>query len=405
MERDGTEAAERARLLVALAVVCAVLGDLAREIDYLERALGIYVGLGDEDEAAKVHSRLGMAHSLIDSIYAEHLDIGRAFRHFDAARPVLEREARKARGHLETGVATALTYGLRIEPGIEAAGRAMEIAEQLGDEALWAGAAEAYGWHKIVAGELRDGFKAEKRAFEAADRGQRPLLAWMASNIRGQMTWSLGDPDAAQVFFGGLLELSYAGETAYAQQVADGIGRCHMSRGELAPARALLSDAKSTWITHSLRPLIDLWEGSWDRVEALALRVLDTSRRTGNRWDEWAAQHLGARVMSLRAEHERAAAAPSRPVASSRTAEPLLRDVGASRPRPRLRRDRTPGRGARARRALPRDPRGRRGLARKAGDRGRCGGGDPELRGAARRGRRRFRISAGDASTLQAGGL
>ena len=52
----------------------------------------------------------------------------------------------------------------------------MEIAEQLGDEALWAGAAEAYGWHKIVAGELRDGFKAEKRAFEAADRRQRPLL-------------------------------------------------------------------------------------------------------------------------------------------------------------------------------------------------------------------------------------
>ena len=53
MERDGTEAAERARLLVALAVVCAVLGDLAREIDYLERALGIYVGLGDEDETRR----------------------------------------------------------------------------------------------------------------------------------------------------------------------------------------------------------------------------------------------------------------------------------------------------------------------------------------------------------------
>ena len=89
-----------------------------------------------------MHSRLGMAHSLIDSIYAEHLDIGRAFGHFDAARTVLERgPARRARGHLETGVATALTYGLRIEPGIEAAARAMEIAEQLGDEALWAGAA------------------------------------------------------------------------------------------------------------------------------------------------------------------------------------------------------------------------------------------------------------------------
>ena len=53
MERDGAEAAERARLLVALAVICAVLGDLAREIDYLERALGLYVELGDDEQARR----------------------------------------------------------------------------------------------------------------------------------------------------------------------------------------------------------------------------------------------------------------------------------------------------------------------------------------------------------------
>ena len=76
------------------------------------------------------------------------------------------------------------------------------------------------------------------------------------------MTWGLGDPDAAQAFFEPLLELSYAGQTAYGQQVADGIGRCHVSRGELEPARALLADAKSTWISHSLQPLIDLWDGT-----------------------------------------------------------------------------------------------------------------------------------------------
>ena len=310
MERDGTGPAERARLLVALAVVCAVVGDLAREIDYLERALGIYVALGDDEQGAKVHSRLGMAHSLIDSIDAEHLDIRRAFRHFDAARTVLERgPVRKALGHLETGVAVALTYGLRIGPGIEAAARAMEIAEQLGDEALWAGAAEAYGWHRIVGGELREGFEAERRAFEAADRGQRPLLAWMASNIGGQMKWGVGDPDAAQAHFERMRGLEYAGETAYARQVADGIGRCHMSRGEPDQARALLSDAKATWISHSLQPLFDLWKGDWDRVEALAGRALETSRRTGNRWDEWAAHHLGGRVLSLRGESERAAEA------------------------------------------------------------------------------------------------
>jgi ATP/maltotriose-dependent transcriptional regulator MalT len=34
--------------------------------------------------------------------------------------------------------------------------------------------------------------------------------------------------------------------------------------------------------------------------------VLDTSRRNGNRWDEWASLHLAARVAFLRGAHERA---------------------------------------------------------------------------------------------------
>ena len=92
----------------------------------------------------------------------------------------------------------------------------MEIAERLGDEALWAGAAEAYGWHKIIAGDLREGFDAQERAFDAADRGQRPFLAWMASNIRGQMTWGIGDPDAgAGASSSARGALPYAQNTAY----------------------------------------------------------------------------------------------------------------------------------------------------------------------------------------------
>src|SRR5215207_8672447 len=313
MERAGADPAARARLGVALAEIAAVVGDLARQIGHLERALGLYIELGDEERAAQVHSRLGMAHSLIDSIDAEHLDIKRAFRHFEAARAVLERgPVRKARGHLETGVATALTYELRIEAGIEGAARGMEIAEQIGDEALWAAAAEAYGWHKLVGGELSEGFAAQERAFEAADRRQRPLLAWMAFNIRAQFTWGLRDPNGAQVLFEQQLALSYAGKTAYAQERADGRGRCHLSRGELASAQRLLPDARPAWISHSLEPLVDLWQGDWDQVEALARRGLETSRRTGNRWDEWAAHHLAGHVLRLRGELERAVEALER---------------------------------------------------------------------------------------------
>ncbi len=303
LARAGGREAERAGLLVALADLMAVAGDLARQIAYLEQALALHEELGDDERAAQVHSRLGQAHSLIDSIHADHLDLGRAFRHFDAARAVLDQgPLRKGRGHLETGVSTALTYGVRQRDGIEAGAQAMEIAERLGDEVLWVGAAEAFAWHKIVSGELAEGLDTLQRAFAVADRQQRPFLAWMSANITGQLTWGLGAPDEAQPFFEAQLRRPYARKTAYRQEVADGIGRCHVSRGELDEARRRLPDARAAWITHSLTPLVDLWDGRWDEVESLATSVLATSRRNGNRWDEWASYHLSARVLTLRGE-------------------------------------------------------------------------------------------------------
>jgi tetratricopeptide (TPR) repeat protein len=43
-------------------------------------------------------------------------------------------------------------------------------------------------------------------------------------------------------------------------------------------------------------------------VDALARRTLATSRRTGNRWDEWASHHLAARVAALRGRGDEAQA-------------------------------------------------------------------------------------------------
>jgi ATP/maltotriose-dependent transcriptional regulator MalT len=129
----------------------------------------------------------------------------------------------------------------------------------------------------------------------------------MGSNISGQLTWGLGAPDEAQAFFERLLHLPYIGNTAYRQEIADGVGRCHVLRGEIAEARRFVSEANPAWITHSLKPLLDLSDGRFDQVESLAGQVLETSRRTGNRWDEWAAQHLAARVRYLRGDLDNAA--------------------------------------------------------------------------------------------------
>ncbi len=103
LARAGGRERERADLLIALADLMVVVGDLGRQIDCLEQALALYVGLGDEERAAQAHSRLGMAHSLIDSIYADHLDIRRAFGHFEAARAPLAAGAAAARPRAPRG--------------------------------------------------------------------------------------------------------------------------------------------------------------------------------------------------------------------------------------------------------------------------------------------------------------
>ncbi|HZO06222.1 MAG TPA: hypothetical protein VFB52_07525, partial [Solirubrobacterales bacterium] len=294
---------ERAELDLLLGDLLGVAGDVGGQIARLEDALALFEGLGDVERTAQAHSRLGSAYSLIDSIYADHMDLNVAFRHFDAARAVFEQgPPRRALGHLEGGVAAALTYGVQTERGIEAGARSMEIGERTGDEVLWAKGAESGGWHLIAAGQLAEGFAQMERALEVVDRERRALLAWMALNIRGQMSWGLCSPDEAQGFFERHIALPYVGETSFRQETADGVGRCHFSRGELGPARALLSDARPAWMTHALKPLLDLWDGRWDEVAALATRTLETSRRNGNRWDEWSSQHLAAHVHHLRGE-------------------------------------------------------------------------------------------------------
>jgi DNA-binding SARP family transcriptional activator len=307
LDRTDGDLALRVRLLVGLSDLMVVAGDAGGQISYLERALVLCERLEDPRTTAKVHSKLGMSRALIDSIYAEFLDIGEAFRHFDAAREVLDQgPVSAARGHLAAGVGCAYTYAFRIRDAIETSLEAMAIADQVGDELLWVAAAELNGWHNLAAGNLGAGFAVLDRAFAIATDHGHPYLAWQAANMCGQYTWGLGDPDGAEAHFERALALPYIERTSYRQTLADSFGRCHLVRGELEEARRHLSDANPAWFSHSLKPLLDLWEGRWGATQELAREVRDASRRTDNRWDGWAADLFEARVLALRGKHEAA---------------------------------------------------------------------------------------------------
>jgi hypothetical protein len=145
-----------------------------------------------------------------------------------------------------------------------------------------------------------------ERSIEVADRHRRSFPVVMGHSTRGQLTWGLGAPTEAEEFLVRPLRLPYVGSTSYRQELADGVGRCRASRGELDGARELLPDARPAWITHALEPLLDLWDGRWDAVLQFADTALAASLRSGNRWDEFGSHHLAARALTLRGDHQAA---------------------------------------------------------------------------------------------------
>ena len=183
----------------------------------------------------------------------------------------------------------------------------MEIAERLGDELLWA---ERRAGVRLARDRRRascsEGFDDARSArSRSADREQRPFLAFMGVEHprpadlgprRPRRGAGLLRAPAAACRTSGRPPTGRRSPTASAAAT---------SRAARSPRRAalLLRREAGAGSRHSLEPLLDLWDGRWDEVEALAARR--SSRRAaapGNRWDEWASHHLAARVRYLRGD-------------------------------------------------------------------------------------------------------
>ena len=295
----------------------------------------------------------------------------RAFRHFDAAREVLDagragagagppRDRRLDRAQ-STGCGCPRAWRRRraawrspSSSATRCCGRARR-RRTAGTRSSPAGCSEGFG-------VMRAGAAPSPSATSA-----RSSRGW-ARTILGQLTWGLGAPDEAQGHLERPLRLPFVGQTAYRQQIADGVGRCHASRGEVAEAKRYLTDAKPTWSTHALKPLVDLWEGRWDDVLALADRTLAIEPPDGEPLGPvGVAAPRRARAPPARVARARRGAAVRGAGGRGRRRRAVLRAVGAARPRAGAGRARAGGGGAGAGRALPGDRRGwaRTGAARR----------------------------------------
>jgi len=282
MEDQGADPLPRADVLEQLADLMYVTGtDPAKGVAYLEKALRLHEGAGEVERAGQMHSRLGFHHAF----FMDAMDIGRAREHLRAAEAVLGTgPERPAQAYLYIGIATAALWSVRTEEGLAASRRAMEIADRLRSEGLWANAATLHGWHLSERGQLAEGFALLERAWEIADRLNHQVTAFLAAwfrALRGSQ-W-LGPRDAVFWLERELGKPRLAQAPIQRQILLEAHAFNRVVSGELVEARRLLREAygeipPSTPATGWLQ----YCEGDWEAMALRRTEAREVYRRSGN---------------------------------------------------------------------------------------------------------------------------
>jgi tetratricopeptide (TPR) repeat protein len=125
MDRHAVENRRRARLLERLGDLTYLAGlDYDAGIAHMLRALQLYEQLGEPELVAHVHSRLGSALSTLP----ESWDLPRAVHHYRRAEAILaEGSPSSALGYVYTGLAQVACWDVRIQDGLDASAKALEI--------------------------------------------------------------------------------------------------------------------------------------------------------------------------------------------------------------------------------------------------------------------------------------
>ena len=300
MDKHGVEDRRRARLLERLGDLTYLAGlDYDAGIAYMLRALQLYEQLGEPELVAHVHSRLGSALSTLP----ESWDLPRAVHHYRRAEAILaEGSPSSALGYVYTGLAQVACWDVRIQDGLDASAKALDIAEQLQDEVLWAHAAMSRGAHLYSSGRISEGFSLMHRAWQTADRLNDPVVFFAAFLGSAFANW-IGDPTELKLWCERELarpRLSQA--PGQRKRFLSRLAAAHASTGDLPLARSLMSPDG---------PSYDAWEvlfrsGDWEQCELLAIRRVDASHRGGERAFAFEATYDLARLRRAQGQPEMA---------------------------------------------------------------------------------------------------
>jgi DNA-binding CsgD family transcriptional regulator len=187
---------------------------------------------------------------------------------------------------------------------LDASARALDIAERLHDEVLWAHAAMPRGGHLFSSGRIAEGLDLMHRAWQAADRLNDPVV-FFASFLGSAFAHWIGDPNELRLWCDRELarpRLSHA--PGQHKRFLARLGAAHALTGDLQAARSLLSIVGVSY---------DAWEtlywlGEWEQCAALATRRVEASQRGGERAFAFEATYDLARLRRAQGQVESAGA-------------------------------------------------------------------------------------------------
>jgi len=324
LERTGAPLAERARVAERLGVMIHKAGtDLRDGIGHLEWALAIYQSAGDLQAAARAHSRLGMHLTT----YPATLDVAAGLAHYQAAEAQLAGQPGGRRlGYLYVGMAMGAVFGVRTEQLATASRRALELAQELGDEPLtgWAGYQRA--WWAFNQGRLAESLSWHERIRDIAARLGDPRMGSWATFARAIFSGMyLADPLTARTWCARGLALPHL--DAFPRQrdsLLDQLGLAKGSSGELGEARRIAAGLDPGTV---LERMLLYWSGDWEQSAAAWAAAADRDARSGDRLDAILNAYWLGRVRRLLAAYDAAQAALAGGLAAARQGPQLPAEV------------------------------------------------------------------------------
>jgi eukaryotic-like serine/threonine-protein kinase len=277
VEQRGDADARNADLCLRLGRLMGTI-DRAKGIEYLERALRLYEKLGHGIMIAQAHTSLGNFRCMIGA----EMDVPDAIEHYRKAEAILRYKGQddssvRLSAYVNCGLASAAARAGRIQVGLAAARRAVDIAERLGDEKIIARAVTQLSQHLYYSGRLAEAFMLIDRAWEIADRINDAKIAFAVTRTGGGCSAALGDPRAYR-WYERELSRPRTANTRHARAVLSAVlGECFLLTGQAERVPALMAQMMTDPSGQS-QGYVAFVQGRWEDAERYWRKTYERSR-------------------------------------------------------------------------------------------------------------------------------